>query len=763
MADKIKIEEQAHLDDVIIKIKDAEVKRQNEIKYAENEARSINGEFTSDVHINTTTYTGMIDTAMSVRQQQQMLAERETSWKNATSRLDILKKLENKPYFARLNIQEGNHKKETIYIGLGSFADRPEHFMVYDWRAPISSVYYDGGLGDVTYQTPDGDQTVDVSLKRQFVIDDGQIETIFDTDEAVGDQMLLDVLNDSADTKMKSIVTTIQKEQNQIIRDVKAELLFVQGAAGSGKTSAVLQRVAYLLYRYRGNLTASQVVLFSPNQLFNDYIDQVLPELGEQNMVQMTYFQYASRRLPNMQVETLQERFEEDNTTAKKHIQVLKNSLAFFNASMAYSEHLEQADMKFRDIKFNDEIFISKDKIKSIYYKYNENYHLRTRLEATRESLVKLLNRRIEAEAKLEWVEKAIQDMSKEQLNALYGDQDREFASGDKEMRFLTRTFVMRQFTSVHKAIVRNRFLNINSQYVNFLHNVPKYVNLSDYGVTLEEWQDDVADVVARLKTRQISMHDVTPYLYLFDRMTGKHGETDVRYVFIDEIQDYTAFQLAFLKEGFPRAKFTLLGDLNQAIFTKENSKSLLSELGHLFPADKTKVVQLTKSYRSTQQITDFTKEVLINGESVTSFNRQGDLPTITVDKNSDKLVQDLENQLAKNVDDHLTTAIIAKSLAECTALYNRLQADDVPVTLIKTENQRLAEGTIIVPAFLAKGLEFDAVVMWGASKANYHEEDERQLVYTICSRAMHRLNVYAEIELSPLFDHVSKALYILK
>lgn len=763
MADEIKIEEQAHLDDVIVKIKDAEVKRQNEIKYAESEARSINGEFTSDVHINTTTYTGMIDTAMSVRQQQQLLAERETSWKNATSRLDILKKLEKKPYFARLNIQEGTNKKETIYIGLGSFADRPEHFMVYDWRAPISSVYYDGGLGDVTYQTPDGNQTVDVSLKRQFVIEDGQIETIFDTDEAVGDQMLLDVLNDSADTKMKSIVTTIQKEQNQIIRDVKAELLFVQGAAGSGKTSAVLQRVAYLLYRYRGNLTASQVVLFSPNQLFNDYIDQVLPELGEQNMVQMTYFQYASRRLPNMQVETLQERFEEDNAPAKKRIQVLKNSLAFFNASTAYSEHLEQADMKFRDIKFNNEVFISKDKIKAIYYKYNENYHLRTRLEATRESLVKLLNRRIEAEAKLEWVEKAIQDMSKEQLNDLYGDQDREFASGDKEMRFLTRTLVMRQFTSVHRAIVRNRFLNISSQYVNFLHNVPKYLNLSDYNVTLEEWQADVAEVVLRLKNRQISMHDVTPYLYLFDRMTGKHGETDVRYVFIDEIQDYTAFQLAFLKEGFPRAKFTLLGDLNQAIFTKENSKSLLSELGHLFPADKTKVVQLTKSYRSTQQITDFTKEVLINGESVTSFNRQGDLPTMTVDNNSDKLVHDLEKQVQQNVDDHLTTAIIAKSLAECTELYEQLQADGVPVTLIKTENQRLADGTIIVPAFLAKGLEFDAVVMWGASKINYHEEDERQLVYTICSRAMHRLTVYAEKELSPLFDHVSKSLYSLK
>ena len=167
---------------------------------------------------------------------------------------------------------------------------------MYDWRAPISSIYYEGELGEVSYDTPDGQQTVNVKLKRQFQIEDGVIVTLYDTAETVTDQMLLAALNNHSSTKMKSIVTTIQRTQNRIIRNTDADLLFVQGAAGSGKTAAVLQRVAWLLYRYRGNLNSSQVILFSPNQLFNDYIDQVLPELGEHNMVQLTYYQYVGCR-----------------------------------------------------------------------------------------------------------------------------------------------------------------------------------------------------------------------------------------------------------------------------------------------------------------------------------------------------------------------------------------------------------------------------------------------------------------------------------
>src|SRR5699024_10374127 len=164
-------------------------------------------------------------------------------------------------------------------IGLSSFTDQKDHFLIYDWRAPISSIYYDGKLGDVTYQTPDGEQRVNVLLKRQFLIKDQRIQSMFDTTETIGDQMLLEVLGEKSSTQMRAIVTTIQQEQNKIIRNTSADLLFVQGAAGSGKTSAILQRVAFLLYRYRGKLTSSQVIMFSPNQLFNDYIENVLPEL----------------------------------------------------------------------------------------------------------------------------------------------------------------------------------------------------------------------------------------------------------------------------------------------------------------------------------------------------------------------------------------------------------------------------------------------------------------------------------------------------
>ena len=211
---------------------------------------------------------------------------------------------------------------------------------------------------------------------------------MFDTDETVGDQMLLEVLDESSDIKMKSIVTTIQKEQNKIIRDTQSDLLFVQGAAGSGKTSAVLQRVAYLLYRYRGNLNSSQIILFSPNQLFNDYIDRVLPELGEQNMVQMTFYQYTQRRVPRLHVETLQERFEENNQGANKRIKTLKDSLAFFNATTKYAAFLEKDGMDFKDIKYQGKVVFSKEKIREIYYGFNENYHLRNRLSATKEELL---------------------------------------------------------------------------------------------------------------------------------------------------------------------------------------------------------------------------------------------------------------------------------------------------------------------------------------------------------------------------------------
>lgn len=763
MADNIKTQEQHHLDHVIKEIHISQKDLEKKIKATKRDVKDINRNFSNDVRLKTETYSGMMETAMSIRQQQQMLSERENRQEHAARELGTLNKLEKNPYFARIDFREGDEKRdETIYIGMASFTDQPDHYLIYDWRAPISSIYYNGGIGDVTYMTPDGEQTVDVKLKRQFQIENSKIKTVFDTEEVVGDQMLLDALSNRSDTKMKSIVTTIQKEQNQIIRDTSSELLFVQGSAGSGKTAAVLQRVAFLLYQYRGNLHSGQIILFSPNQLFNDYINQVLPELGEQNMVQMTFYQYSSHRLPSVQVETLSERFTEQLDKKAQKLTDIKGSLDYFKAVSAYANHLNKEDMRFRNLMFNGEVLIPKEKIAEIYYGFNENYNLRNRLESTKDDLMKILNRKIHVEMKKKWVEEAVQNLSREEIQQFHKDGEEEILNSDKEFKFLARRIVVKSFRKVQRQISRNHWLSINNQFIHMLRAIPQIIKLSNFDVTNEMWQEEIKATIGRLKKGKLSLADASTYIYLYDLMTGKRGDKDIRYLFIDEVQDYSAFQLAFLKFSFPRARFTLLGDLNQAIFTHENSRKLLGELGSMFPEDKTRVVQLTKSYRSTEQITNFTKNLLTNGQDIIPFNRQGDLPHIYVKDGMDAAVEQVKQQSELNLADHETTAIIGKTLKECQELSGKLSELGVKSTLIRTENQRLVKGIIVVPSYLAKGLEFDSVIMWDASDACYPDESDRQLVYTICTRAMHRLTVVAIKKLSPIFETVPKDEYEL-
>ncbi|CDX67242.1 ATP-dependent DNA helicase [Leuconostoc citreum] len=784
MDNQIKIDETQYLNKTLkameksLKTTAAEIKRTN--KHIDTVSQSW-----GDVRLKTDTYSGIVETAASIRQQQQMLSERENSKTRAEHRFTTLTQQIDKPYFARIDFSESatdSGEAETIYIGLSSFSDDNNKFLVYDWRAPVASIYYDGGIGDVTYLTPDGSQRAHVTLKRQFQIEDGVIVTLFDTEEAIGDAMLMSALSGESSTKMKSIVTTIQKEQNKIIRNTAADLLFVQGAAGSGKTAAVLQRVAYLLYRYRGKLTSGQVVLFSPNQLFNDYIDNVLPELGEQNMVQMTFYQYASRRLPKMAVETLQARFEEDQTSST--IALAKGSLAMFDAVTAYAQHLNRKDLKLRSLMFRGEPLISKTRIAEIYYQYNDNYKLSQRLDATRDTLMRSLSARIGSEMRKDWVELAIENLSKQEYDTLVGagkvrvgdDQEndaasrtrqaqlgdgpkaREFASEKAERQFLSRQIVTQALKPLARQIRRSSFLNINAQFVDLLRQLPNYLDLAQFDLTLSEWQQHVETVIDNLKNKQLSLTDTTLYLYLYDLITGKTGERDIRFLFIDEIQDYTPFQLAFLKFSFPRAKFTVLGDLNQAIFTKDNANNLSRDFAKLFDSDRVERVNLTQTYRSTQQITDFTKYILKGGQNIEVFNRSGQKPRVKLSPNEADMLHQLQQQLTEYSQQHDTTAIITKTLADAQLLSAQLQ--DTSVTLIQSENQRLAQGTIIVPSYLAKGLEFDAVIIWHADNTRYGQDSERRLLYTVASRAMHSLTLLAEKQVSCLLDHVPEKLY---
>lgn len=746
--------EQKHLDNIMKQIKEREKSLKKSIKSAEGEARNLNSHFFDDVKLDYDGYSTSMETALSIHQQQQLLSEREHAWQHSAKQLNTVERLEKRPYFARVDFKEqGEKKPETIYIGLGSFADKNDHFLIYDWRAPISSIYYDGKLGEVSYNSPEGKITVDMTKKRQFMIEDGKIVNMFDTNESIGDQMLLEVLSEKSSTQMKSIVTTIQQEQNKIIRNTSADLLFVQGAAGSGKTSAILQRIAFLLYRYRGNLTSSDVIMFSPNQLFNDYIKNVLPEMGEQNMVQMTYWQFVARRLPGMNVENLFKQFEDQN--ADTNISKFKDSVNFFNLVTRYAKHLNKRGVVFKNIYFRDKKkpYFDKEKIKEIYYSYNENYNLANRIDATREELIKMLNRKIAPEARKAWVARTIEGMSQSELNELYDRPDQEFESEAKEEAFLGRKIVLKALKGVHKRILHNHFINMRAQYLSFLRAVPKMVDLAKWNIDEEDWMHHIDEVKENFKKHDIAITDVSAYLYLYDLITGRRTDYEMRYAFIDEIQDYTPFQLAYLKYNFPRAKFTMLGDLNQAIFTKDESRSLLKQISGLFDPEKIDVVQLTKSYRSTKQLTNFTKQILRQGEKIEAFNRQGPKPVIWGRDGDEQAIDVLVDVLRDNEKRKMTTAIITKDLAGAKFVHEKLSEKGEKSTLIATANQRLVDGTLVIPSYLAKGLEFDAVVMWGANKKNYHQLDETQLVYTITSRAMYKLDVIYTGEKSPLLD----------
>jgi Superfamily I DNA and RNA helicases len=311
----------------------------------------------------------------------------------------------------------------------------------------------------------------------------------------------------------------------------------------------------------------------------------------------------------------------------------------------------------------------------------------------------------------------------------------------------------------VYNQIMRHRFINVSTNYLNFLKSVPKIADLDQYNITEQQWTTYVDNFIKSFNNKKISMNNLSPYLYLYDLVTGKHGELDMKFVFIDEIQDYTPFQLAYLKYNFPRARYTMLGDLNQSIFTKKNSQTLLSEVQELFDADATRVIQLTHSYRSTKQITDYTKAILTNGQKIEPFNRNGDLPNLIMTQTTDEALTQVEKQIQANDEKKYTTAIITKTLEEAEDLKQLLDNKKTKTTLIRSENQRLATGTVVLPSYLAKGLEFDAVIMWDASKDKF-DDDEQQLVYTIASRAMHRLTITTVGELSPLLKKVPEEYY---
>lgn len=360
---------------------------------AGSEIKSIKKNFWDDVTVNLEDAHEAAETHASIRQQSELLSERERRHKHSIEQVKLLNRLEKTPYFGRIDfIEEEEKNVEQIYIGVGSFYDEESSsFLVYDWRAPISSVYYDYSVGPAKYEAPEGIIAGTLELKRQFVIRNGEIISMFDTGITIGDELLQKVLGKQADSQMKSIVATIQKEQNTIIRNTKSRLLIVHGAAGSGKTSAALQRAAYLLYRFRDQLSSEQLLLFSPNPLFNSYVASVLPELGEANMQQTTFQQYLNQRLGDffdiedlfLQMEYVLSSIDDEEYEARLEGIRYKSSQTFLHEIDCLLNNLKKAGMIFKPIYFRRERILSAEEIYHYFYQLGNELSLPARMNLT--------------------------------------------------------------------------------------------------------------------------------------------------------------------------------------------------------------------------------------------------------------------------------------------------------------------------------------------------------------------------------------------
>ncbi|MBY0146101.1 RNA polymerase recycling motor HelD [Neobacillus niacini] len=760
--------EQERVNTVINEIDKKQQKIQQSTGGVRSDVLELRKTFWEDVTVNMDDPDDVIETAASIKQQAELLSERERTFKQMDKQLRILERLRYSPYFGRIDFMETGEKDvDHVYLGIASLMDEhDENFLIYDWRAPISSLYYDFAPGPASYHTMDGKIEGEMELKRQFIIRASAIKAMFDTGVTIGDEMLQEVLGNNANAQMKSIVATIQREQNLIIRNEKSKLLIVQGVAGSGKTSAALQRVAYLLYRNRETLKSENIMLFSPNPLFNSYVSTVLPELGEENMEQATFMEYLNNRIGNQfrvedpfdQMEFLLN--EENNSNYHTRVKGIryKSSLQFKKIIDQYVIDLSREGLQFKDLTFRGENFISKEEMYEYFYSLDNTYTIPNRLEMVKDWLLRELKRRVRQERSKAWVEEEVQFLEKEDYLEAYQElQDKDqfseksFDDFEQEQKFLADKVVKNKFRPLFNRVKKLNFIDMQGLYSQLFK-----AGIDNKEVLLDDWAQICSQTIEQLENYKITYEDATPYVYLQDLLKGRKSTTGVRHIFIDEAQDYSPFQFALIERLFPFSKMTLLGDFNQAIFSgATGSPTVLSDYEN--HGEDVEKINLTKTYRSTKEIVDFTSSLIEGGDKIEPFNRHGKKPSIKKAEPHflNGLILNKINEFFE--EGHRTIAVICRTAAESKNVYDALK-DEVPLHLIEKATIAYEKGILVIPSYLAKGIEFDAVILYDNSQ--YRNESERKLFYTVCTRAMHRLHMFVTNNLSPLMKDVAEILY---
>lgn len=613
-------------------------------------------------------------TEMDPNEMRSMMAESDLQVSTMQSKGNYLQRLfriQNKPYFGSIRFkEEGSEEEDNIYIGITHVEDKLDYY-VHDWRSPICSMFYDYETGPASYKAPSGIIKGNIIKKRQYIIEDAELKHIFDNDLNISDSLLQEVLAEESSDKMKNIVNTIQEEQNKVIRNTEDKNLIVEGIAGSGKTSVALHRIAFLLYRIP-NLTSSNVVVFTPNKVFSEYISNVLPELGEDNTYDMTFYDLLCQ-----------------NINEYKDIENFTDFISRY-----YKGNVDNYDI----IKYKQSDEIIKDINNYINnllstIKFNNKLEYDNFIEIDTEELNNMLNYKYNRFPLFE----RIKEISKRIASNNYEGSTKNASSIEKKLKEL---------------------LNIKLDLKDIFNNF--------YQSEYSKYKDKVND-------KYLYYEDACIFLYIKSLLVGFNTNHVIKEIVIDEAQDYNKLQYLIIKKTFKTSNYTILGDTNQTInpYYKYDS---LEELTSIF--ESSKYITLTKTYRSTGKIIDYTNKIL-------GLNH---VTAIRNDKASDIIFR---NNITKN--DFLTDinnlktisksiAIITKNDKEAEKVYNMLK-DDLDIMLIDGFGH-IKRDLVVVPSYVAKGLEFDSVIIY-TDEDNKYQEKDKYLFYVACTRAQHNLIIY--------------------
>lgn len=640
------------------------------------------------------------------------------------------------PYFGRIDFRgSGDEAARAYYIGTSSLINDDYEILIFDWRAPVSGMYYDYETGEASYQCPDGTIHGVISLKRQYKIIDGKFIYLFDCNLKIDDEMLQQILSKSADSKMKAIVTSIQQEQNRIIRNEQYQNLVVQGAAGSGKTSVALHRAAYLLYKYRDQLTARNIAIFSPNSIFNDYISNVLPELGEENLLQTTFGEFMNGALRETQktesyYDMMDYMFagkERPSYPLRVRVMRYKSSMEFRDTLKRYVAAVEAQSRNFPDFELGGRQLVSSEELQALYRDY-ASLSLSGKLERIRARMLFLL--------------KSYEEERVKEIARGITESDRFLNSAELKRESLDA--VRNETREVRAQIDRLTSFNLVDVYRRLFERL----TLFEAEDRREEIDDIARYTLENLDAGQLFYEDQIALFYLQGALGGVVRASDIKFVIVDEAQDYTPLQFDIFRQLFGHASFTMLGDMNQSINPYMNIGDY-DNIAHIFPREDTLLLRLTKSYRSTVEITRFSRSILHKDMEDETVERHGDEPVV-LGFNDERAMRErvLEDIRAYLDDGFQSIGILTRTKREAIELYDALKGK-TRLTAIVSGEQEYARGAVVLPAYLAKGLEFDVVILYSAGE--YVREEERLLLYTACTRALHALCVYYCGTKSPL------------